>query len=259
MTFNQSQGEVMKNFLLTLKYDGTNYCGWQVQKNGESVQARVCDALLKSLGNAKNVTGCSRTDSGVHANMYCCHFLSDTRLEAQRIVMALNAHLPLDIAAVDCKPVPDDFHARYSCAGKNYIYKIHNSRMRDPFDYKYSLLYPRRLDIDLLNEAAAEFIGEYDFTAFSATGGSTKTTVRKITESKFFKDGDTVTYSITGNGFLYNMVRIIVGTLLSVNEGKISPSDIHKILESKDRSLAGATAKPHALFLNKVYYKNGEF
>lgn len=249
----------MKKFLLTLKYDGTNYCGWQVQKNGTSVQAQVYDALLKSLGNAGGVTGCSRTDSGVHANMYCCHFLSETVLEPQRIVMALNAHLPIDIAALDCRTVSDNFHARYSCTGKNYIYRIHNSRVRDPFDHKYSLLYPRRLDIDILNKAAAEFIGEYDFTAFSAAGGTTKTTVRKITESRFFKDGDTVTYSITGNGFLYNMVRIIVGTLLSVNEGKISPNDIHKIIESRNRSLAGATAKPHALFLNKVFYENGEF
>ncbi len=249
----------MKKFLLTLKYDGTDYCGWQVQKNGVSVQAKVFDALLKSLGNIDGVTGCSRTDAGVHANMYCCHFSSETRLETSKIIMAANAHLPSDISVTDCREAPDDFHARYSCKGKNYIYRIRNSRIRDPFDYKYSLLYPRDLNIDLMNKAAAEFIGEYDFTAFSSVGSKVASTVRKIYESRFFTDDDTVVFSITGNGFLYNMVRIIVGTLLNVNEGKTDPRDIHKILESKDRSLAGTTVKPHALFLNKVFYEYEEF
>ncbi len=248
----------MPKYLLTLKYDGTNYCGWQVQKNGVTVQGVLCEALQRIFSDFNGVLGCSRTDSGVHANMYCCHFETSSAMPAEKIPAALNANLPLDISVVSCEIVDDDFHARYSCTAKNYIYKIYNSRVRDPFKEKYYLRYGNHIDENLLNQACSHFLGEHDFVGFSSSGSSVTDTVRTISECYVKRVGDDIIFSITGNGFLYNMVRIIVGTLLYVNEGKISPCEIEDIIYSKNRSRAGVTAKPHGLYLNKVFYSKGE-
>lgn len=245
----------MPRKLLTIKFDGSNYAGWQYQPNAVSVQQKVTEALETVVGRLPaGITGCSRTDSGVHANMFCLHFDTESSVPDKNIVLALNTRLPNDISAVTCVPVPDDFHARYSCTGKNYIYKINNSSLRDPFLYKYSLRYDIPIDAEILNKAAQNFCGTQDFSGFCSKGSGVKTTVRTVKKCSVTRDGDIVTLSITADGFLYNMVRIIVGTLLYVNEKKIDPDDLPYIIESKNRDLAGPTARPEGLFLNEVFY-----
>ncbi len=245
----------MQRFLLTIKYDGTNFCGWQVQPNGISVQETVQKALIELTGEEKlGVTGCSRTDSGVHANMFCLHFDSETGIFPEKIPFALNMRLPHDICAVGCRVVPDDFHSRYSSNGKTYIYKIYNSPYPDPFKEKYYLRVNRHIDVDLLNKACKHLVGEHDFASFCASGSSVTDTVRTVFECFVERQGDDVIISITANGFLYNMVRIIVGTLLDVNSGKFLPDSVPDILKACDRSAAGFTVKPHGLYLHKVHY-----
>lgn len=245
----------MPRHLLTIKYDGSNYCGWQVQPNAVSVQSTVQKALIDLTGEDNLcVTGCSRTDSGVHANMFCLHFDSETTIPDNKIPFALNMRLPQDIVATNCKTVADDFHARYSSLGKTYIYKIHNSAILDPFKYKYYLNVNRHIDEKLLDKAAKCFVGTYDFKGFCSVGSSVVDTVRTVSDCFVKRVGDDVIISITANGFLYNMVRIIVGTLLEVNDGKIDVEDLPKIIASGDREKAGPTAKPHGLYLDKVHY-----
>lgn len=252
----------MSRRLLTIKYDGSNYCGWQVQDNASTVQFNVQKSLESIIGELPGgIVGCSRTDSGVHANMYCLHFDYDGDITNEKLVMAMNSRLPQDISAVECREVHDDFHARYSCKGKTYIYKIHNSKQRDPFKYKYALQVSRYIDENLLNNAAKAFVGTHDFSGFCSTGSSVKSTVRTVTECSVTRQGDDVIIKISADGFLYNMVRIIVGTLLDVVSGKTNAEDLPKIIQSKDRNLAGVTVKPHGLYLNNVYYdfKGGNY
>ena len=245
----------MPRHLMTIKYDGSNYCGWQVQPNAVSVQSTVQKALIDLTGeNDLGVTGCSRTDSGVHANMFCLHFDSDINIADERIPFALNQRLPDDIAAVDCKTVADGFHARYSSLGKTYIYKIYNSAFPDPFKYKYYLRVNRHIDEALLDKAAKLFVGTHDFKGFCSAGSSVSDTFRTVSDCSVERQGDDIIVSITANGFLYNMVRIIVGTLLEVNNGKIKLEDLSGIIASGERDKAGPTAKPHGLYLDKVYY-----
>lgn len=244
----------MSRLLFTIKYDGGNYHGWQVQNNGVTVQQTVQDALEAVLGRRVNVTGCSRTDSGVHANMFCFHSDIDCNIPIDRFPAALNAHLPDDIAVIACQRVPDDFHARYSCKGKNYIYKIYDSEVRNPFKKGYAFYYKSKLNVDLMNLAAKCFIGKHDFSGFCSAGSSVTDTVRTITECKVIRDGDIVTVSVSADGFLYNMVRIIVGTLIEVSEGKIKTDDVDGIIASCNRNKAGRTAPACGLYLNKVYY-----
>lgn len=240
--------------LLTICYDGTNYCGWQVQPNGITVQQVILEKLSAIMSDCKGVTGCSRTDSGVHANMYCLHFDTESNIPNKNIVNALNSMLPFDISALSCEDVDEDFHARYSCTAKEYVYKIYNGEIRNPFKEKYYLHIKEYIDCDVLNKSCQMFLGEHDFSAFCASGSSVKTTVRNIYDCSIERFGEDVIFRITGDGFLYNMVRIIVGTLLDINNGKIEWDDIPKIIESKDRKNAGKTAKPTGLYLNKVYY-----
>ena len=245
----------MQRYLLTIKYDGTAYCGWQVQPNAVSVQSTVQKALIELTGEPwLCVTGCSRTDSGVHANMFCLHFDSDTTIPPERIPFALNTKLPDDICAVECVIVPNDFHARYSSLGKTYIYKIYNSKTPDPFKYKYYLQIDRHIDENILNKACSFFIGTHDFKGFCSVGSSVIDTVRTVSDCHAERHGDDVIISITANGFLYNMVRIIVGTLLEVELGKIDINDLPSIIDSTNRDLAGPTAKAHGLYLEKVHY-----
>lgn len=245
----------MPRHLLTIKYDGSNYCGWQVQPNAVSVQSTVQKALIELTGEHDlTVTGCSRTDSGVHANMFCLHFDSDTNIPDERVPFALNIKLPDDISAVDCKTVSDDFHARYSSKGKTYIYKIYNSKLPDPFKKKYYLQVDRHIDEVKLNKDCKAFLGTHDFKGFCSVGSSVIDTVRTVSDCRVERMGDDVIISITANGFLYNMVRIVVGTLLDVSLGKIKSEDLPDIIDSCDRDRAGATARPHGLYLDKVHY-----
>lgn len=245
----------MSRMLLTIKYDGTDYCGWQVQPNDISVQSVVQKALIKLTGESGiKLSGCSRTDSGVHAEMFCCHFDTECRIPISKFPIALNTHLPPDIRAYDCRTVPDDFHARYNSVGKTYVYKIRNSAVADPFKYKYFLQVPEHIDEKLMNDACRAFVGTYDFKGFCSAGSSVTDTVRTVSDCRAERIGDEIYISITADGFLYNMVRIIVGTLLDVVFGRISVEELPEIIASRDRNRAGATARPHGLYLKQVHY-----
>lgn len=244
----------MARYLLKLSYLGTNFCGWQVQPNGNTVQAEICKAFKIIFNKEIGVTGCSRTDSGVHANEFCCHFNAETNIPTKNIIEAINHNTSDDVSVFDCFKVDDDFHARYSCVAKNYIYRICNSAQPNPFENGRSLLYKYPLDIDKMNIAAKQFIGEYDFSAFCSAGSSVDSKIRCVKECSVSKTDDIITVSITANGFLYNMVRIIVGTLIEVGQGKRDADSILEIINSQNRENAGITAAPDGLYLNKVYY-----
>lgn len=244
----------MSRRLITISYDGTAYCGWQVQPNGITVQQAFQDAVERLVGTRVPVTGCSRTDSGVHAREFCCHLDCGEHIPDKAFVKGLNSLLPDDIAVKDCRTVESDFHARYSAKGKTYTYCIYNSPVRDPFLSRYSWRIERELHLDRMNEFCRKICGTHDFAAFSSSGRSTDDTVRTVSECSVFRDGDKIILKITANGFLYNMVRIITGTATAVSDGKINPDDTEKIINSKDRSACGDTAPPQGLFLTKVLY-----
>lgn len=250
----------MRNFLLTIRYDGTNYHGWQVQKNALTVQEVFQNALYNVIGEVPDIKGCSRTDSGVHANMYCISMKMSSKIPCERLVLALNRHLPQDIAVLSCREVSEDFHARYSCVGKEYIYKIWNSKIRNPFFNKYTFHYWYQLDENYLDKAAQKFVGTHDFTSFS-TFDSRKPNnmIRTVKWFNVKRNGNLVTMAVAADGFLYNMVRIMVGTLLHVSMGKILPDDLDDIIAAKNRAKAGPTAVAHALYLNKVFYGEDDF
>ena len=211
----------MRNLLITIKYDGSAYHGWQVQKNALTVQEVFQNAVEKVFLSRLDVKGCSRTDTGVHANMYCVSLKTDMDIAPYGIIMALNSNLPRDIAVVDCREVDDDFHPRYSCKSKEYIYKIYNGRIRNPFDADYALHYNRPIDAEYLNREAQAFVGKYDYSGFCSANSDVEDTVRDVKSFSVWREGDYVYFKVEADGFLYNMVRIMVGTLLFVNEGKI--------------------------------------
>lgn len=244
----------MRNLLLTICFDGTAYHGWQVQENALTVQQTLQDAFESICHSRDNVVGCSRTDAGVHANEYCCNIRTESTIECKKLVCALNAVLPRDVAVKDCREVDYDFHARYDCKSKEYIYKIWNSESKNPFLYKYSLQWKYSLDDKFLDAQAKQFIGTYDFSAFCAAGSSVEDTVRNVMNASVTREGDLVTFRVEADGFLYNMVRIMVGTLLDISAGKIQPDTIRDIILSGDRARAGHTARPEGLYLNKIVY-----
>lgn len=245
----------LRNLLITISYDGKCFHGWQIQQNAYTVQEAFQKALSKIIGSEFDLKGCSRTDSGVHANMYCLSVKTAHPIPAQRLKAALNRWLPLSIAVMDCVEVDDSFHARYSCKSKEYIYKIWNSEVRNPFLDGYALHYRYKIDENLLNSAAQAYLGSHDFTSFctqdSREPGDMTRTVKHFSVTR---DGEMVTMKVEADGFLYNMVRIMVGTLLRVQQGKIKPDEIPSIIKKKDRSYAGPTAQACGLYLNKVNY-----
>ena len=244
----------MKRVLLTIAYDGTDYHGWQVQPNGITVQEVLQKGLCELLGTKTGATGCSRTDSGVHAKQFCCHVDCDNNIPDDAFIRGLSAKLPSDIAVIDCKTVASDFHARYNALGKTYVYNILNSKIKDPFLERYYWRIERELDIDKMNEFCGKIVGKHDFYAFSSSGRTVEDTVRIVKECFVTKRDNKVKLQITADGFLYNMVRIIVGTAVAVSDGKIDPNDTEKILAEKKRENAGITAPAKGLFLEKVIY-----
>ncbi len=251
-----SGGIDLRNLLLTLCYDGRRFHGWQIQQNAYTVQEALQTALSQIIGDGFDVKGCSRTDSGVHANMYCVSLKTAHPIPCVRLKAALNRWLPLSVAVTDCVEVGADFHARYSCKSKEYIYKIWNSEVRSPFLEGYALHYRYPLDAALLNEAAQAYVGRHDFTSFCTLDNREQGDMTR--EVKLFsvtRDGDMVTMRVEADGFLYNMVRIMVGTLLRIAQGKIPPDGIPAIMEKKDRKYAGPTAQACGLYLNRVYYE----
>ena len=244
----------MKNIALRLRYDGSRYHGWQVQKNAITVAQTMEEALAKVCGERVKLTGCGRTDAGVHALRYCANFHSDCTVPVDRMPLAVNSRLPDDIAVVDAVEVPDDFNAIGSCVKKEYVYKILNSRIPDPFLADRVCFYPQRLDISLMQAAARAFEGTHDFKAVRSEGTQTKTTVRTVYWCRAEKDGDLITVSICANGFLYNMCRAMVGTMVYASYGKLIPEEISALLEKRDRRLTGPTMPPQGLYLNRVWY-----
>lgn len=247
----------MRNLLITLRFDGGAYHGWQVQPNGITVQQCVQDAIAAVTGVQSSVTGCSRTDAGVHAMMFCCNFRTEHGIPCDRLAAALNAHLPRDIAVFGCKEVPPGFHARYDCSGKEYVYRIWNSRARNPFWEGRALHYPHGIDVACLNREAQDFVGRHDFSAFCAAGGSVEDKVRTVRAARVERRGEVVSFYVEADGFLYHMVRIMMGTLLNLGQGKLRPSTIPILLEEGERAHAGVTAPPQGLYLNRVFYRDG--
>lgn len=244
-----------RNLLLHIGYDGRNYHGWQIQKNASTVQEVFQKALLKILDEKVDIKGCSRTDSGVHAYDYCISFKTSHSIPCERLVAALNRHLPKDIAVFSCEEVPKDFHARYSCKGKEYIYKIWNRDTRDPFlnGYVYHYRYP--IDEKQLNKAAKAFIGTHNFASFCTLDRrKSENMTRTVRKAEVERRGNMVLFAVEADGFLYNMVRIMVGTLLRISQGKIKENEICDIIRQENRNCAGPTAIPDGLYLNKVYY-----
>ncbi len=244
----------MRNLLLTISFDGTAYHGWQVQDNAVTVQQTLQDALEQICSRRDNVVGCSRTDAGVHANMYCCNIRTEHPIPCDKLVTALNAVLPRDIAVLDCKEVDFDFHARYDCKSKEYIYRIWNSPNKNPFLYNYSLHYKYPLDEEFLSSQAKQFIGTHDFSSFCAAGSSVEDTVRTVMNASVERNGDEVIFRVEADGFLYNMVRIMTGTLIDISRGRLPENSIPQIIEAKNRFAAGYTAPARGLYLNKIHY-----
>ena len=244
----------MNNIKLTIEYDGTNYYGWQKQKEMKTVQGEIEEAILLVTKEKCEVIGSSRTDAGVHARGFVANFKTNSKVPPERFREALNVKLPNDIVVIKSEKVEDNFHARYNAKGKTYQYYILNddipsALMRNQlYHYKYDL------DVESMKEAAKYFIGTHDFAAFKTQGSSVKGTVRTIFDVKVEKIEKTIRISVSGDGFLYNMVRIIVGTLIRVGRNKIPASSIIDIINKKDRALAGDCVPPNGLVLKEVYY-----
>lgn len=244
----------MRNLFIRMRFLGTAYHGWQVQDNAVSVQEEFQNAVEQIFGSREQVTGCSRTDSGVHANMYCLVLRTDNPISCFKLIAALNSKLPPDIAVYNIFEVPDDFHPRYSCKSKEYVYKIWNGNARNPFMEGRSLFYHPHIDEDFLNREAQAFVGTHDFTSLSGSRKEVNGNIRTVKRASVERDGDLVTFTVEADGFLYNMVRIMVGTLLFIEAGTIEAGSIPEILEKRDRKAAGFTAAPEGLYLNRVFY-----
>lgn len=243
----------MRNLLFNISYKGTRYHGYQVQENAHTVACEIQNAIERILNKREGIVGCSRTDTGVHANEYYFNMKTESKISVDKLKYALNSLLPSDIAINSCREVPIDFHARYLAVGKEYIYKIINTPVKNPFMEDTALHWKYEMDLDRLNNAAAYFVGTHDFKSFCSKS-DVEDTVRQIYYARFHREGDMVIFTIRGNGFLYKMVRTVVGTLLGVSAGRFEPEDIKRIIDGKNRELAGKTAQPHGLYLNRVFY-----
>lgn len=244
----------MRNIALSLSYDGTAYHGWQVQKSEITVAETLEKALSEICCHAVKVTGCGRTDAGVHALRYCANFKTDSRIPIDRFPLAANTHLPADISVFDAVEAPEDFNAILSCEKKEYVYKLCNSRINDPFLHKRACFFPSPLKFEKMQEAAQAFVGEHDFRAVRSVGTETKTTVRRVYWCDMVKEGDLMTMAVCANGFLYNMARAIMGTIVYAGLGKLEPADIPSLLELGDRRLTGPTMPPYGLYLSRIWY-----
>lgn len=251
---NKALGE---KIALTIMYDGTLFHGWQVQNNAKSVQGTLQDSLEAVLGFRPDVSGVSRTDSGVHANNYVCHILKDgITIPPERLVAALNSHLRDSGIAVKSAEIKDtDFHARYSCTGKEYIYKIWNARYANPFYKDKAMFYPMEIDIEKMRFAEREFVGTHDFRSFMTKGSKNEdNTVRTVKYFNVKKEDELITISVCADGFLYNMVRIMVGTYIDLSRKGAADGAVRRIIEACDRKYAGDTAPACGLYLNKIFY-----
>lgn len=243
-----------KRVRLTVAYDGTNYHGWQIQNNGITIESELNRCLMDLLQEQVEVIGASRTDSGVHALGNIAVFDTTSRMPADKVSYALNQRLPEDIRIQKSEEVPADWHPRYCESRKTYEYRIYRGQFPMPTKRLYSLFSYNEMDVVRMREAAAYLEGEHDFKSFCQTGAQVQSTVRTIYSVDVEEQGDDLVIRVCGNGFLYNMVRIIAGTLMEIGQGKRDPLDIYKILEAKDRSAAGPTAPAHGLTLMKYEF-----
>ena len=244
----------MRNIKLTIEYDGTNYLGWQRQKVGNTIQGTLEEAIEVLTNETVETIGSSRTDAGVHAKGFVANFKTSSKIPADKYREAINHKLPDDIVILKSEEVDEEFHARYNAMGKTYSYSILNREVPSAINRNYVYHVKRRLDIEAMREACNYFIGTHDFVSFKSSGSSVKTTVRTISELYLEEQEDTIKIYVTGDGFLYNMVRIIVGTLIMVGFNKIKPNEIENIIKEKDREKAGICVPAKGLVLERVYY-----
>lgn len=244
-----------RNLLITISYDGSKFHGWQIQQNAVTVQEVFQNSLYSVIGSKPDIKACSRTDTGVHAEMFCISVRLSHPIPTERLKAALNSYLPQSVCVLAVRDVPLDFHARYNALGKRYVYRILNTQVRNPFYVDRALHYRQNIDVDMLDSAAKAYIGSHDFTSFCTLDKREKGDfVRNVHDFSVVRKDDIVEMSVEANGFLYNMVRIMVGTLLYINEGKLAPNSIPDIIKAEDRAFAGPTAPAHGLYLKKVFY-----
>lgn len=244
----------MRNIALTLMYDGTAYHGWQVQKNAVSVAETLEKALSTVVCHPVKCTGAGRTDAGVHAEVYIANFHTRSSIPTDRIPLAVNTRLPDDIVVVKATEVPEHFNAIGSCLRKEYTYRIYNSRLGNAFYVNRAWFYPKHLDESIMQRAADCFVGTHDFSAVRAVGTEVRSPVRTVHYFNITRTGDLIECRVCANGFLYNMVRAMVGTCVYAAEGKFAPEDVSAILESRNRTAAGPTVPPGGLYMTQLWY-----
>ncbi|MGN8969169.1 tRNA pseudouridine(38-40) synthase TruA [Intestinimonas sp. HCP28S3_D6] len=243
-----------RNIALKLMYVGTAYHGWQVQKNAVTVEETLEKALSTVVCHPVKCTGAGRTDAGVHAETYIANFRTTSRIPCDRIPLAVNTRLPDDIVVVKATEVPEDFNAIGSCIKKEYTYRIYNSRLGNAFYVNRAWFYPKHLDEAVMQRAADCFVGTHDFSAVRAVGTDVRSPVRTVYYFDISRTGDLIECRVCANGFLYNMVRAMVGTCVYAAEGKFAPEEVSAILESKNRTAAGPTVPPGGLYMTKLWY-----
>ncbi len=244
-----------RNIKLTIEYDGTDFAGWQVQPNARTVQETVQRAISRITGEPEiTLVGSGRTDAGVHARAQVASVKTDTTIPADDLVHAINTQLPEDVAVIDARDVPDDFHARYSATGKTYRYTIINRAVPSPLERNRACLVRRPLDVAAMRAAAGHIVGRHDFAAFESKSGD-NSSVRTVTRLDVLADGDRIEMTVSADGFLYNMVRAIAGTLIEVGQGRRTPDSIPALIATRDRAQAGPTAPPQGLCLMEVEYR----
>lgn len=248
--------EGTRRILLTVSYDGTRYAGWQWQDNAIAVQQRVEEALERLLHQHIRITGASRTDAGVHALGQRFHFDTASRIPPDKYAFALNTMLPMDIRILDGREVPGDFHARFDAKGKQYTYRIHNAPHASALYRNLTAHVPYRLNDEWMHQALPDLLGTHDFAAFQAAGGTANTTVRTLTEASLTREGDLLTLTVRGNAFLYNMVRIIAGTMLDIGMGRKPVTAFRDAIATGDRLQLGITAPACGLELTHIFYEN---
>jgi len=244
----------MRNIAARVMFDGARYHGWQVQKSEATVAGALESALSRICGHPVRVSGCGRTDAGVHAERYCFSFRTSSNIPPDRLPLAANSLLKPDIAVQRAVYAPDDFDANISCIKKEYAYRIFSSRIRDPFYSERAYFYPQELDLCAMRDASRHFVGTRDFAAVRSVGTETKTTVRTVHWYEVGETGRIVELRVCANGFLYNMARAMAGTLIYVSEGKIQPDELPGLLEKKDRRKMGPTAPACGLYMTRVWY-----
>ena len=248
----------MRTLKMTIAYRGTKYHGFQRQPNAHTVQGELEAQLSRVLNGQTVVYGCSRTDTGVHANQFVLHLHTEREIRCKNLVRALNGYLPDDISVLQCEDTAPGFHARFDCKGKEYLYRIHAHESKDPFSKDLAFHYRRPIDVEKMRYAAQQAVGQHDFHSFCAQAKPETNCIRTIYGVNLTQSGSDVRVYIRGDGFLYNMVRIFVGTLLDINEGVFPPDALTEILAKQDRLAAGRTAMAHGLYLNRVFYDSRE-